>query len=68
MTEGQEGGVADAALQAGALAHQVQAKAGPLALGSHRRVGQPDRRHQIAPAQLGQHVGVDAVGLAGQRR
>jgi hypothetical protein len=31
-------------------------------------IGQPDRGHQIARRQLGQHPGVDAVGLAGQRR
>ena len=28
----------------------------------------PERRHQIAPAQLGQHARVDLVGLARQRR
>ena len=52
MAEGQQGGV-DAGLQARALAHQVQAKAGPLALGAHERVGQPDRRHEIATSELG---------------
>jgi hypothetical protein len=57
-----------ALLQARAVAHQVQPPARPLALGAHARVGQPDRRHQVATSELGQHPGVDAVGLAGQRR
>ncbi len=39
----------------------------PLALGSDQRVRQPDRRHQIATGELGQHPRVDPVGLAGQR-
>jgi hypothetical protein len=50
------------------VANQVQPPAGPLALGAHPRVRQPDRRHELAPAELGQHPGVDAVGLAGQWR
>jgi hypothetical protein len=37
-----------ALLQARAVAHQVQPPTGPLPLGAHARVGQPDRRHQIA--------------------
>jgi hypothetical protein len=28
----------------------------------------PDRRDQVATCQLGQHPGVDPIGLAGQRR
>ncbi len=55
-------------LQAGAMPHQVQPPTCPLAFGAHARVGQPDRRHQIATRQLGEHPGVDPVGLAGQRR
>jgi hypothetical protein len=47
---------------------EVQPPAGTLALGAHARVGQPDRWHQIAAGELGQHPGVDPVGLAGQRR
>ena len=47
---------------------QVQAKAGQLALFPDPRVGQPDRRHQVALAQDRQHLRVDLVGLAGQRR
>ena len=35
-------------LQRGAVAHQVQPEARTLALGAHRRVWQPDRRHQLA--------------------
>jgi hypothetical protein len=57
-----------ALFEAGAVAHEVQAPARPLALGAHARIGQPVRRHQVAPGELGQHPGVDAVGLAGQRR
>jgi hypothetical protein len=41
---------------------------GQLALATHPRVGQPDRRDQIAMRQHRQHAGVDAVGLAGKRR
>jgi hypothetical protein len=33
-----------------------------------RGSGQPDRRHQLAVAQDRQHLRVDLVGLAGQRR
>jgi hypothetical protein len=57
-----------ALLQARSVTHQVQAPAGALALGTHARVGQPDRRHQVAAAELGQHPGVDPVGLARERR
>jgi hypothetical protein len=32
------------------------------------RVGQPDRRHEVAAGELGQHPGVDPVGLTGKRR
>ncbi len=58
----------DARLERRALLHQEEPEAGPLALGAHPRVGQPDRRHQLAARELGQHPGVDAVGLAGKRR
>jgi hypothetical protein len=50
------------------VADEVEPPAGPFALGAHERVGQPDRRHEIAPGELGQHPGIDPVGLAGQRR
>jgi hypothetical protein len=39
-----------------------------LPLCTHKRIGQPDRRHQVAARELGQHPGVDPVGLARQRR
>jgi hypothetical protein len=55
-------------LEAGAVAHEVEAPARALTLGAHERVGEPDRRHQLPPRQLGQHPGVDAVGLAGKGR
>ena len=57
-----------ALLEAGAVANEVQPPTRALQLGTHRRVGQPDRRHEVAAGQLGQHPGVDAVGLAGERR
>ena len=57
----------DPVLQPGAMTHEVQAPAGPFAFGAHTRCRQPDRRYQITARQLGQHPGVDAVGLAGQR-
>ena len=50
-----------------AMAYQMEAEAGPLALSAYPRGRQPDRRHQVAARQLGQHVGVDAVGLGRQR-
>jgi hypothetical protein len=56
-----------ALLQARAVADEMQPPACPLALGAHTRVGQPDRRHQVASCELGQHPGVDPVGLAGER-
>jgi hypothetical protein len=40
---------------------------GPLALGTNGRGGQPDRRHEITPGQLCEDLGVDLVGLAGER-
>jgi hypothetical protein len=46
----------------------MQPVAGQLALAPDRRVGQPDRRHQVTPRQLGQDARVDPVGLARQRR
>jgi hypothetical protein len=55
------------AFQGGAVAHEVEAEARPLAFGAHPRRRQPDRRHQVAARQLGEYVGVDAVGLGGQR-
>jgi hypothetical protein len=57
-----------ALLEARTVTHQVQAPTRSLPLGAHQRVGQPDRRHQVAAGELGEHPGVDAVGLAGERR
>jgi len=54
--------------QAGTVADEVQPPARPLPLCAHEWVGQPDRRHQVTTRELGQHPGVDAVGLAGERR
>jgi hypothetical protein len=46
----------------------MQPEPGQLTLLADPRIGQPDRRHQVAVAQHGQHHRVDLVGLAGQRR
>ena len=46
----------------------MQPPARTFALRAHARVGQPDRRHEIAAGELGQHPGVDPVGLTGKRR
>jgi hypothetical protein len=61
-------GRVDPVLQPGALADEVKREAGPFPLRADGRVGQPDRWHEVAAGELGQHPGVDAVGLAGQRR
>jgi hypothetical protein len=50
------------------VADEVQPPTRPLAFGADARVGQPDRRHQIAARQLGEHPGVDPFGLASERR
>ena len=47
---------------------QMQPEARLLTLGAHPRIGQPDRRHQVAMREHGQDLRVDAVGLARQRR
>ena len=57
-----------ALLQARAVTDQVQPPARAFAFSAHLRVGQPDRRHQVAAGELGQNPGVDAIGLAGERR
>src|SRR6266496_5094932 len=57
-----------ALLQARAVADEMQPPASAFALATHGRVWQPDRRHQLAAGELGQHPSVDAVGLAGERR
>jgi hypothetical protein len=49
------------------VTNEVQQPACPFAFGAHTRVGQPDRRHEIAAGELGQHPGVDSIGLAGKR-
>jgi hypothetical protein len=52
-------------LQARAVADQMQPPAHPLALGAHTRIGQPDRRHEIAAGELGQHSSsTDARSIA----
>ena len=58
----------DPALQRGLVLDQVQAEAGELTLLADARVGQPDRRHQVAVTEHRKDLRVDLVGLAGQRR
>jgi hypothetical protein len=55
-------------LEAAAVSDEVEPEAGPLPLGSGLGVGEPDRWHQITASELGEHPGVDPIGLAGQRR
>src|SRR5882672_12277850 len=57
-----------ALLEAGAVTNEMKSEPRSLAFGADSRVGQPDRRHQIAAGQFGEHPGVDPVGLAGKRR
>ena len=57
-----------AVLERGALVHQVEPEARPLPLAPHLRSRQPDLRHQVAAGELGQHPGVDPIGLARERR
>ncbi len=57
----------DAVFEARAVTNEVEPKARPLALGADGGVGQPDRRYEVAPGELGEHAGVDLVGLAGER-
>ncbi len=45
----------------------MEPEARPLALGPDGRIGQPDRGHQVPPAELGEDPGVDPVGLGGER-
>ena len=47
---------------------QMQPEARALALTALPKRRQPDRGHQVAARELGQHPRVDAVGLARQRR
>jgi hypothetical protein len=61
-------GRVDPVLKRRLVLDQMEAKAGQLALGPDPRVGQPDRRHQVALAQDRQHPRVDLVRLARQRR
>ena len=57
----------DAVLQHRAVLDEVQPEAGPLTLLAHQWIGKPHLRYQVAAGELGQHPGVDAVGLAGKR-
>src|SRR5918994_4254473 len=60
MAEGEQGGV-NPVLQRRAVLDQVQPPPGPLAISTHRRRGQPDRRDEITPRELGQNPSVDSV-------
>ena len=60
MPEGDQRRV-DTVLQRRAMPDQVQTKTRERALATDARVGQPDRRHQIAPRQVGQHPGIASI-------
>ena len=62
VAEGHEAGV-DPVLESRAVLDEMEAEAGPYTISAHGRVGQPDRRHEVAPGELGQHPGVDAIFL-----
>jgi hypothetical protein len=66
MAEGDERRV-DPVLQRRPVANEAEPEAGPLALGPVRRVGQPDRRHELTPGELGENPGIDPVGLGRER-
>jgi hypothetical protein len=57
----------DAALQRRLVLDEVQPEAGELTLLAHPRIGQPDRRHQVAVTEHRKNLRVDLVGLACQR-
>ena len=67
MPEGEHRGV-DAVLEHRLVLDQVKAKPRLLALAADTRIGQPDRRHQVALGEHRQDARVDLVGLARQRR
>jgi hypothetical protein len=46
----------------------VQPPLQPLAQRAFLERGDPECRHELTAAELGQHASVDLVGLAGQRR
>ena len=50
------------------MTYEVKAKTRPLARIADTRRGQPDGWHQVAACELGEHVGIDTVGLGGERR
>ena len=58
LSEGHQGGM-DPVLQHHPVADQVETEPGPFPLAPDGRIGEPDRRHQVAPRELGQHPGVD---------
>src|SRR5487761_1209936 len=45
----------------------METPTGPLPFATILRRREPDRRHQVAAAQLGQHPRIDLVRLAGER-
>src|SRR6266545_543891 len=57
-----------AVLERGAVLDEMEPEAGPLALSPDLWIGQPDLGHELEAGELGQHPGIDRVGLAGQRR
>lgn len=45
----------------------MEPPAGPFTVGANRGSRQPDGRYQVPTTEFGEHAGVDAVGLAGER-
>ena len=45
----------------------MKPEASSLALGTDRRIGQPDLWHEVPAGELGQDPGVDLVGLGRER-
>jgi hypothetical protein len=58
----------NAVLERRLVLDEVQTEAGELALLADARIGQPDRRHQVAVGEQRKNLRVDLVGLACQRR
>jgi hypothetical protein len=57
----------DAVLGRGPEADEVEPALQPLTQRALLQRRDPERRHELAPAELGEHAGVDLVGLASER-
>jgi hypothetical protein len=66
VAEGEQGGV-NPVLQGDPVANQMEPPPRALPLTAMLWCGKPDRRHQVASAELGEHSRIDLVCLAGER-